>query len=555
MNSRVRSSLLSLWFFLGFLPLLVRPLWEPDEGRYGEIPREMLATGDWLTPHLNGVLYFEKPPLQYWLSALSMKLFGVNGAAARLPLALASALFLWAAWSLAKRLGAREPLWAPFLAATGLLGFLMGQFLTLDALFSAFLVAGIAAFVEAVAQRHEGRSGTAWTLATFTLLAAAMLTKGLAEVILTGGILAFSLAFAWKDTTLRKAVLRTALDPLGWALYLVLVVPWFWLVNRANPGHAQFFFIHEHFTRFLTHEHARQGSNNWLLDKLYFVGVLALGLLPWLSATLVALRRTWTFLKGRGPQSQDHLARWSIAIVALSFLWPLVFFSASGSKLAPYILPAIVPLAVLVCLFERQGEEAKAQRRMGWELIVLGALFLLAATLFRKDLGGLAWIYALGAAFAGLGIWAQVGKSLTAPRLRAALPAALWLLVLVAQFSAGPGKTVTDLVRQAPPEVRWISYGTYFQGLPFYARTRVVVVEGTGELAFGRERLGREEHQWFQDGPTALGDAAQRLQAENPGRPVLVLAKASDWRRLDIDEQGRWEILGRNPMAVMARRR
>jgi len=555
MNSRVRSSLLSLWFFLGFLPLLVRPLWEPDEGRYGEIPREMLATGDWLTPHLNGVLYFEKPPLQYWLSALSMKLFGVNGAAARLPLALASALFLWAAWSLAKRLGAREPLWAPFLAATGLLGFLMGQFLTLDALFSAFLVAGIAAFVEAVAQRHEGRSGTAWTLATFTLLAAAMLTKGLAEVILTGGILAFSLAFAWKDAPLRKAVLRTALDPLGWALYLVLVVPWFWLVNRANPGHAQFFFIHEHFTRFLTHEHARQGSNNWLLDKLYFVGVLALGLLPWLSATLVALRRTWTFLKGRGPQSQDHLARWSIAIVALSFLWPLVFFSASGSKLAPYILPAIVPLAVLVCLFERQGEEAKAQRRMGWELIVLGALFLLAATLFRKDLGGLAWIYALGAAFAGLGIWAQVGKSLTAPRLRAALPAALWLLVLVAQFSAGPGKTVTDLVRQAPTEARWISYGTYFQGLPFYARTRVVVVEGTGELAFGRERLGREDHQWFQDGPTALGDAAQRLQAESPGRPVLVLAKASDWKRLDIDEQGRWEILGRNPMAVMARRR
>ena len=555
MNSRVRSSLLSLWFFLGFLPLLVRPLWEPDEGRYGEIPREMLATGDWLTPHLNGVLYFEKPPLQYWLSALSMKLVGVNGAAARLPLALASALFLWAAWSLAKRLGAREPLWAPFLAATGLLGFLMGQFLTLDALFSAFLVAGTAAFVEAVAQRHEGRSGLAWTLVSFALLAAAMLTKGLAELILTGGVLVFSLAFAWKDEGLRKAVLRTALDPLGWALYLVLVVPWFWLVNRANPGHAQFFFIHEHFTRFLTHEHARQGSNNWLLDKLYFVGVLALGLLPWLSATLVALRRTWTFLQGRGPQSQDHLARWSIGVVALTFLWPLVFFSASGSKLAPYILPAIVPLAVLVCLFERQGEEAQAQRRMGWELIVLGSLFLLAATLFRKDLGSLAWIYALGAAFAGLGIWAQVGKTLTAPRLRAALPAALWLLVLVAQFSAGPGKTVNDLVRQAPPEARWICYGTYFQGLPFYARTRVVVVEGTGELAYGRERLGREERRWFQDGPGALGEAAQRLQAENPGHPVLVLAKASDWKRLDIDEQGRWEILGRNPMAVMARRR
>ena len=90
MTRRERTYLLVLWFFLGLLPLLVRPLWEPDEGRYAEIPREMLATGDWLTPRLNGVLYFEKPPLQYWLSALSMKLFGLNGAAARLPLALAN---------------------------------------------------------------------------------------------------------------------------------------------------------------------------------------------------------------------------------------------------------------------------------------------------------------------------------------------------------------------------------------------------------------------------------------------------------------------------------
>jgi len=174
MTRRERTSLLLLWFFLGFLPLLVRPLWEPDEGRYAEIPREILATGDWLTPRLNGVLYFEKPPLQYWLSALSMKLFGVNGAAARLPLALASGLMIWAAWRLARRLGAREPLWAPFMAATGLLAFLVGQILTLDALFSAFLVAATAAFVEAVARRHEGLASTGWTLLTYALLAGAM---------------------------------------------------------------------------------------------------------------------------------------------------------------------------------------------------------------------------------------------------------------------------------------------------------------------------------------------------------------------------------------------
>ena len=554
MMRRERSTLLLLWVFLGLLPLLVRPLWEPDEGRYAEIPREMLATGDWLTPRLNGVLYFEKPPLQYWLSAFSMKLFGVNGAAARLPLALASGLMIWAAWRLARRLGARDPLWAPFMAATGLLGFLVGQLLTLDALFSAFLVAAIAAFVEAVAQRREGAPAQGWTLVSFVLLAGAMLTKGLAEVILTGGILLFSLVFAWQDRELRRAVIRTALDPLGWLLYLALVAPWFWAVNRANPGHAQFFFIHEHFTRFLTHEHARQGSNNWLLDKLYFIGILALGLLPWLSATVVGLRRSWTFLKGRGPQSQDHLARWIVGLAAMAFLWPLAFFSVSGSKLPPYILPAIVPLAALACTFERDGEEKAALRRMGKELVGLGGIFLLASVLFRKDLEGLGWMVALGAAFAGLGVWAHRPRGLSEERLRTALGAALWLLVLAAQASAGPGKTVADLVRKAPSNAQWISFGTYFQGLPFYAQSRAVVVDGTGELAFGRDRLP-EAGRWFQEDPAALGAVADRLGTENPSKPVLVLAKASSWKRLSAQDKDRWEEVARNPMAVVARRR
>jgi 4-amino-4-deoxy-L-arabinose transferase-like glycosyltransferase len=555
MTRRERISLLVLWFFLGLLPLLVRPLWEPDEARYAEIPREMLATGDWLTPRLNGVLYFEKPPLQYWLSALGMKLFGMNGAAARLPVALASGLMIWAAWRLAKRLGARDPLWAPFMAATGLLAFMVGQILTLDALFSAFLVAALAAVVEAVARRHEGRDALGWTLAAFAFMAGAMLTKGLAQVILMGGILLFSLAFAWKDAALRRAVLRTAFDPVGWLLYLVLVVPWFWLVNRANPGHAQFFFIHEHFTRFLTHEHARQGSDNWLLDKLYFIGILAVGVLPWLSAMSVGLKRTWTFLKGRGPRGADHLARWTIGITALAFLWPLAFFSLSGSKLAPYILPAIVPLAALACTFEREGEEAAALRRMGKELMLLSGIFLLAAVVFREDLNGYIWVIVLGGAFAGLSLWAHRPRGLTGPRLMAAFGAALWVLILAAQSVAGPGKSVAGLVRGVPAGAQWISYGNYFQGLAFYAQTRAVVVAGTGELAFGRDRLGAEAPRWFNEDAAALSAVADRMKREDPSRPVLVMAKSANWAKLSSAEKAGWEELARNPAAVVARRR
>jgi 4-amino-4-deoxy-L-arabinose transferase-like glycosyltransferase len=122
-----RVKCLFVWLFLGVVPLFMRPLWEPDEARYAEIPREMLATGDWLAPRLNGVLYFEKPPLQYWLSAGSMKLFGFSAAAAKLPLALASLILLWCVWRLARRLGVSRPAWAVFMTATSMLVFACGS--------------------------------------------------------------------------------------------------------------------------------------------------------------------------------------------------------------------------------------------------------------------------------------------------------------------------------------------------------------------------------------------------------------------------------------------
>lgn len=560
MTRRERTTLTLLWFFLGLLPLFVRPLWDPDEGRYAEIPREMLATGNWLTPHLNGVLYFEKPPLQYWLSAISMKLFGLNGAAARLPLALASGLMLWAAWRMAKRLGARDPMWASFMAATGLLAFTVGQFLTLDALFSAFLVAGLAAFVEAVVSRREGNSATGWTLLSFFLMACAMLTKGLAERVLVGGIQVFSLAYCWKDADLRRAVVRTALDPLGWLLYLALVVPWFWVVDRANPGHAQFFFIHEHFTRFLTHEHAREGSSNWFLDKLYFVAILAVGLLPWLSVSVQGLARGWRFLIGRGPQAQDHLARWVVGFSVVAFAWPLVFFSLSGSKLPPYILPVIPPLVALACTFERQGEEAAALRRMGKELLLLGGIFLLGAFLFRHKLGGIGWILALGLSFGGLGLWAHRPKALSAPRLMVGLGFCLWLLVIAAEAAAGPSKSMAPLARMAPGNAQWISFGEYHQGLPFYARVHpeggplVAVVAGTGELRYGRDHL-KDPNRWFNEDPAALGVVADRMTSEHPERPLFLVAKPKDWKAVEAKERAHWQEVSASPAAMVFRRK
>jgi len=558
MNRKERLQFFLIWLCLGLVPLFLRPLWEPDEARYAEIPREMLALGDWLTPRLNFVLYFEKPPLQYWLSALSMKVFGHSAIAARLPLALATLVSMAAAYLLARRLGARRPMWAAFMVATTILGFISAQILTLDALFSAFLVASVVFAAEAVTARYEGRGAMAWTLGAFATAALALLTKGLAAPVLLGGVMLASLAFAWRDSKLRNLVLRVLFDPFGWLLFLAISAPWFWFVEKANPGHAQFFFIHEHFARFTSNVHARQGAKNPILDKLYFVGVLLVGLLPWLSASVAGLWRGWRFARrSKGPMAEGGaLHRWTVGFTLMAFAVPFLFFSASGSKLTQYILPVVVPLVALACALEREEEEIQALRRHGWELLVLGAIFAFATPFLVKSPTGLPWIMALGVAFLLLGFWALRPKGLTTNRWMAALGAGMVLITLAAKQTVERDKSTFALIKQAPAEAQWVSAGYYFQSLPLQTGRRVIVVAGAGELAYGRDRLSSGEREiWFPEDLKALNPVARQLRNADPARPVWALIDPGAWRRLDPETQGAWDVVDRTRAAYLARLR
>ncbi|HXC16770.1 MAG TPA: glycosyltransferase family 39 protein [Holophagaceae bacterium] len=554
MTRRERLTYGFLWLVLGLLPLFLRPLWEPDEARYAEIPREMLASHDWLTPRLNGVLYFEKPPLQYWMSAVSLKLFGHQDWAARLPLALAAAIMLWCAWRLAKRLGSRGPIWAAVMAATTILGFIVGQILTLDALFSALTVLTFVAAVEAVATEMAGGNPRRWLLVEFAVLALAFLAKGLAALVLPGGALLFSLCFARSQPKLRRAILHTLFDPLGWILAVALTAPWFVMVDRANPGHATFFFVHEHLARFLTHEHARQGSNNPILDKLYFAGILLVGLLPWLSASVRGLKRGWTFVRAKGPESEDgSLHRWLVGATGLFFAWPFVFFSLSGSKLPPYILPVVVPLMALACAFERGGEEPATLRRAGIELALLGLAFL-GYGLVAKQLpeGAGLWVILLGAAWIAFGAWCMKPLRMTVKLLLACLSACLLLLTLTAERAAGPPKEMASLVKAAPADAEWISYGVYRQGIAWYTGRRSVVLDGTGELAYGREHLdAADQERWLPEDRDGLLALASRLKAET-GRPVMVVASPRDWESIPVTTRAAFTVIAQNGGNVLA---
>src|SRR6266581_3109529 len=331
-ESFTRNQLLALvaaFSFAWFCNLGYRHLVKSDEGRYAEIPREMVASGDWLTPRLNGYKYLEKPALQYWATAASFSLFGQNEWAARLWPGLTGfsgvLLVFWAG----KRLFAPPAgLCGAAVAASCALYVVIGHILTLDMAMTFFTSASVFAF--AVAQQDSGEGERRrWMLVAWAAAALAVMTKGLVGIVLPVGAVAAYVVLQ------RDWRLLARLHPVqGGLLFLAIAAPWFILVSLANPEFFRFFFIHEHLERFLTKEHGRY-QPLW-----YFVPVLLAGILPWIVSLFPALRRAGTRLPTANFQPQRFLLLWCAVV--------FVFFSVSSSKLGSYILPIFPALALLI---------------------------------------------------------------------------------------------------------------------------------------------------------------------------------------------------------------
>ncbi|HKU87032.1 MAG TPA: glycosyltransferase family 39 protein [Casimicrobiaceae bacterium] len=313
-----------------FANLDVRKLQHPDEGRYAEIAREMIASGDWITPRLNGIKYFEKPPLQYWLTAASFEAFELDEWTARLPSALAGFLTILVV-AYAGAIVASPAIGA--YAATALAGFVwpfgISHMVTLDALLTFWLALALGAFLVAQHHRADARRQRAWMLVAWAATAGGVMTKGLVAIVIPF----CTLVIHSLVTGDRRPWSRLALGR-GLALFLLLSAPWFLIVSARNPEFARFFFIHEHFERFLTTEHRRIGA--WW----YFLPLLAIGLLPWTGVFLWGIRQNW-----RSESGTPAFAWKRFCLIWCAFI--LVFFSVSGSKLPSYILP-IFPAAALV---------------------------------------------------------------------------------------------------------------------------------------------------------------------------------------------------------------
>lgn len=449
-----RLAVLFLLLSLGWFGTLgVRPLYKADESRYGEISREMLATGDWITPRLNGFRYLEKPPLQYWSTAAFFSLLGEKDWVARLWTALTGfagvALVLYAG----NRLwGAPAGAYAAAVLAGSPLYVLLGQVNTLDMGVSVLLAAALVAFL---------LGEMLWFWAACAL---AVLSKGLIGIVLPGAAIAVFLLIK-KDWQLIGRIRPIA----GPALFLAITAPWFVAAARANPEFLHFFFIQEHFQRFTSEMHQRV-EPFW-----YFVPILLAGIGPWLLP----------FLRSLKPKDDATLFLLIWAAVVL------VFFSASGSKLAPYILP-IFPAAALLTgrMLAREWPARLFLVQVVFLIIICAATALALPALakgyaeYARWLAAAFGLMAVAAACAGLLAWrGAVGPAVVALAAGGLAATQLGLaghLTIAERFSVAA--TLARLAERPAPGVPVFAVGVYDHTLPWTLKRTVTMVMHRDEL-------------------------------------------------------------------------
>ena len=327
--------IIPLFLYISLLPMM--PLMEPDEARYSDIPSLMNRTGDYITPHLNHVVYLEKPPLCYWATALLFRIFGENEFSSR----LFAALCAWGCILLVYRIGVffhdeKTGLYSAGVLSTFLYHSIVGKINILDMPLAFFV--GLATwagfrYVTGDSQRKG------WLYLLYVGSALAFLTKGLIGVVFP-----FAITILWLSISKRWADIFRLFPPGGMILFLLISCPWILLVQKANEDFLWFFFVREHFLRYTSEiGHRSHGI-------LSYVPVVIFGTLPWSAFLLKAFKEG---VEKKTPLFKTSEKRFLLAWIFFIF----IFFSFSSSKLIPYIAPIFLPIAIFMGHLFRSYED------------------------------------------------------------------------------------------------------------------------------------------------------------------------------------------------------
>ncbi|MFZ5450535.1 MAG: ArnT family glycosyltransferase [Thermodesulfobacteriota bacterium] len=532
-EGRYVAGLLLVGAVLFFYRLGVPGLMDPDEGRYAEIAREMLLLKDWIIPHLNLLPYLEKPPLVYWLTALSFWGQGLTEWAARLPAALSALGGVLLAYGLGRALwGPRAgALSALILATCG--GYVaLGRLLTLDMALTLFFNLGIA--LGYLALRRERPRLWLWA---YLALALGVLTKGPVVLVLAALIWA---AWAWFQ---GRPVIGSWLHPRGVALLAAVSLPWFGLAAIRYPDFLRFFLLEHHLERFLTKAIHHQ------FPVYYYVPILLGFMLPW------SWLLPWALVRERPGRDPDRL--FLLIWAGVVFL----FFSVSRGKLAPYILPALLPLALLLgqslTELSRSGTGFAGSRGFLFSLVLWAFLGWGLLGLYFQPPHPVTTLLAKGSLvallfFPGLLILALTPTLALIWRCPGVLVAGALLLSCLVPWGMemvstqrSPRKMGLILKSQWRPGASLVGYRLYSQGLSFYSGQIFHLLYFSTELDYGR-KLARPSSLFF--------DTSQEMAAYVRGRPlVFFFLNPKSLPYLEQEVPGKYHFLARQKNSILIR--
>lgn len=411
------------------LPLGLHGLWIPDETRYAQISQEMLQSGDWMAPHFMGIRYFEKPAAGYWLIALGQAVFGQNLFGVRIASAVTTGLSVLLAYLIARRLwnDPRKSFACALLYLS--FGLVAGQagYSNLDPQFTLWVNLSLVALWFALESPTARSRLGAWTLLGVAC-AMGFMTKGF-----LAGVLPVLIAVPYMLWQRRSGELLRY-GPLAVGVAVMVSLPWALAIHLKEPDFWRFFFWNEHIRRFSADD--AQHVRPWW----FFLPIIAVACLPWMGLLPKTLLQTWQ--QRRQP---------AITFLALWLLLPLGFFSLSNGKLATYIMPCLLPLALLMghTLIELVSAGRSRSIRFNGLLNVaigLGAMIGLIYLQIAKPLYGNshAEMFSLSLAFSVLLVW------VLANLLQALRPLTLWAMpslgigLLVVLLPSGMPAQVTD---------------------------------------------------------------------------------------------------------------
>lgn len=519
------------------------PLANPDEGRYAEIPREMVASGDWVTPRLDGVPYFEKPPLAYWMVAACEEVLGPSEWSVRLAPALFALGGILATYGAARRIYGRDAgFWAAVILGTSLLYLALGHLLLIDVPLAALMGATLFCFILGV-REEPGAARRLLFYGLYASSALATLTKGLEGFLVTGAVM-----FLWLLVFNQWGRLRPFYLPSGIALFLAIAAPWHLLVASRNPGWAHFYFVYEHWERFTDRGHGRY-QPFW-----FFAPIVVLGFFPWTGFLWSAFREA---LAGGWARRRENADAWFFATWA-AFIF--LFFSASQSKLVTYILPVFPPLAVLTGRWLAAAlarPDAFARMRLG--LRVFGFLSgLLAAALCvavlkpglirdpqqAKALAPYAFVIAAILCVGGIRALVPRGDS-GARGAAIAMTATLAFMVGILSYAMPiiDQRSTKDLAEVAKELVRpgdkIYCYHGFFHDFTYYCGSVVGLVDYRDELELQFLDPAERKERF-------IDDAQLRREWAGPGR-VFLVSRIRDAAPLFADGGFHYHILAAGP--------